>query len=62
VPAASCPRCSGPVVEITIRLQSRELLMRSCSRCDIRIWCDEGEDVELTDVLGREPARQPALR
>jgi hypothetical protein len=36
--------------------------MRSCSRCDMRFWQQSGEDVELPDVLGREPARQPALR
>jgi hypothetical protein len=36
--------------------------MRSCSRCDMRFWRDGGHDVELPEVLGREPARQPALR
>jgi hypothetical protein len=37
-------------------------MMQSCSRCDLRVWQVEGEDVELTDVLGRDLARQPALR
>ena len=50
------------MVEITLRLEGRELLMQSCSRCDLRLWRDEGEDIELTAVLGRDPARQPALR
>jgi len=36
--------------------------MRSCSRCDVRFWFQHGHRVELPDVLGREPARQPALR
>jgi hypothetical protein len=38
------------------------MLMGSCSRCDVRFWEADGDDVELTDVLGRDPARQPALR
>ena len=36
--------------------------MESCSRCDLRLWQDGDDEVELTEVLGREPARQPALR
>jgi hypothetical protein len=36
--------------------------MQSCSRCDLRMWHDQDDDVELTKVLGRELARQPALR
>jgi hypothetical protein len=36
--------------------------MHSCSRCDLRMWQDQDDDVELTTVLGRELARQPALR
>ena len=59
----SCPRCRGPLVVIEIPISGKPLLMRSCSRCDVRYWSDEGgHDVDLTAVLGHEPARQPALR
>jgi hypothetical protein len=54
--------CRGSLVSISLRLEGRSMEMRSCSRCDMRFWQDEDGDVELPDVLGREPARQPALR
>ena len=54
--------CRGPLVSISLRIEGNEMDMRSCSRCDMRFWQHEGKDVELRDVLGREPARQPALR
>ena len=54
--------CRGPLVSISLRIAAHEMDMRSCSRCDMRFWQTAGEDVELSDVLGREPARQPALR
>jgi hypothetical protein len=50
------------LVCISLRLDGRDMDMRSCSRCDMRFWQQAGEDVDLPDVLGREPARQPALR
>jgi len=52
------------LVAIALQLEGRDLVMQSCSRCDVRFWHDAAEDaaVELTDVLGRDPARQPALR
>jgi hypothetical protein len=50
------------LVSISLRLDGQEMEMRSCSRCDTRFWQQAGKDVELPDVLGREPARQPALR
>gem|GEM_PF-3060087 len=61
---SSCPRCHGHLVAIALQLEGRDLVMQSCSRCDVRFWHDAAEDaaVELTDVLGRDPARQPALR
>lgn len=54
--------CRGPLVSISLRLDGHEMDMRSCSRCDTRFWQAAGEDVALEDVLGRELARQPALR
>jgi hypothetical protein len=50
------------LVTIALRLEARELVMQSCSRCDLRMWQDGGDEVQLTEVLGRELARQPALR
>jgi hypothetical protein len=61
-PDDACPRCRGPLVAIEITLSGKDLLMRSCSKCDVRFWSARGKDVDLTDVLGHEPARQPALR
>jgi hypothetical protein len=50
------------LVSIALALEARNLLMQSCSRCDLRLWEDNDEEVELVEVLGRDPARQPALR
>jgi len=60
--SSQCPLCKGPLVSITLPVEGRQLEMRSCSRCDVRFWREAGEDVDLAAVLGREPARQPALR
>jgi len=57
-----CPVCSGSLVSIALKLTDSELLMQSCSRCDRRFWRSDGDDIEITGVLGREPVRQPALR
>jgi len=58
----ACPACDTPMVTITMKLVDDDLLMRSCSRCDTRYWQVNGEEIDLTDMLGREPMRQPALR
>jgi hypothetical protein len=58
----ACPRCRGPLVAIELPVKGKDLVMKSCSRCDVRFWSERGSDVDLTDVLGHEPARQPALR
>jgi hypothetical protein len=60
--ADSCPRCAGPLVSITFRLEGTDVEMRSCSTCDVRFYSREGEEVELTGLIGHEPARQPSLR
>jgi hypothetical protein len=61
-PDDACPRCRGPLVAIEIPISGKALRMRSCSKCDVRFWSEGDKDVDLTDVLGHEPARQPALR
>ena len=58
----SCPLCHGPLVCITLPVEGHALEMRSCSRCDTRFWKESGSDVDLAEILGREPAYQPALR
>ena len=57
-----CPMCHGPLVCIALPVEGHDLEMRSCSRCDTRFWREADRDVNLADVLGREPAYQPALR
>ena len=47
-----CPACSGSLVSIALKLTDSELLMRSCSRCDRRFWQSDGDDIEITRVLG----------
>lgn len=47
-----CTRCGGPIVEIVLTSGDSDLTMRSCSKCDSREWANDGEPVELTDVLG----------
>ncbi len=47
-----CTRCGGPVVEIVLTTDGRELTMRSCSHCDTREWASGDESVERDAVLG----------
>lgn len=48
-----CPRCDAPVVEITIRVDGRDVLMQSCSNCEGRWWSSDGEALALGGVLER---------
>lgn len=61
-PCAKCPQCQGPLVAIKLPVEGHDLEMRSCSRCDTRFWQEAGKDIDLSDVLGRDLAYQPALR
>lgn len=47
-----CTQCGGPIVEIVLANDGSNLTMRSCSKCDAREWENDGEPVELDDVLG----------
>jgi hypothetical protein len=58
----TCPRCHRDLVQITLDLEGRQVEMRSCSSCDQRWWRSDGHDHSITVMLGRVPARQPALR
>lgn len=46
-----CPVCSRHMVEITMQVDGKELLLRSCSNCDTKWWEKDGEQVELPGVL-----------
>jgi hypothetical protein len=48
--ATPCQRCGAPTVEIAL-LDSTQLLMRSCSRCDHRTWSKDGSPAAMADVL-----------
>ena len=52
VDAAACPECGGPAVAITLKVDDRLVMMRSCNPCDRRWWSVDGELVEVGDVLG----------
>ena len=46
-----CPRCDAKLVEITIRVDGDDVLMRSCSNCEGRWWYRDGEAMGLDGVL-----------
>lgn len=49
----SCPKCSAAdLTEINLNLRGRSVVMHSCSRCEMRWWDAEGEQVALRHVLG----------
>lgn len=47
-----CPQCrDGKLVEISLRLAERQVIMRSCSHCETRWWDGDGERLGLGGVL-----------
>ncbi len=46
-----CDRCKAPTVEIKLHAGEDRLLMRSCSRCDHRVWLREGALAGIDEVL-----------
>lgn len=46
-----CQHCKAPTVEIKLHAGEDALLMRSCSRCDHRVWLREGAQAAIGDVL-----------
>jgi len=52
VTTTACPVCrAANVVEISLTIRERNVLMRSCSRCDSRWWHEDGEQSSLDSVL-----------
>lgn len=48
----TCPVCRRTrLVEISLTLSERSLVMRNCSSCDTRWWHDEGQPTGLPRVL-----------
>ena len=62
VASASCPRCSAPLVEISLEQAGQAMVMRSCSTCDTRWWCRDGEHVDLGAVLDTVASAKKAPR
>ena len=58
-PAARCPTCDSPLVEITIDVDGAPLTMSSCSGCDLRSWHHDGDAVALPEVLDRVAPTKP---
>ena len=50
-PPIACARCKAPTVEITLHAGEDHLLMRSCSRCDHRVWLRQDAPTGITEVL-----------
>ena len=46
-----CERCKAPIVEIRLHAGEDQLLLRSCSRCDHRVWLREGSRAGIGEVL-----------
>lgn len=64
---ARCPRCTQPLVSISITISGQARTMCSCSRCGFRRWYSgdrPGEPVPLAGVLAeiRDERRATRLR
>jgi hypothetical protein len=47
-----CPVCRDKqLVEITLQVGERNLILRSCSHCETKWWENEGREVGLENVL-----------
>ncbi|MEZ5320799.1 MAG: hypothetical protein R2698_01720 [Microthrixaceae bacterium] len=49
--ATRCPNCGDTVVEIRLVIDHSDLMMRSCSTCEVRSWHRGGEQVDLHGIL-----------
>lgn len=47
-----CPQCThGKLVQISLRIADKDVVMRSCSVCETRWWVGDGERIGLGGVL-----------
>ncbi|HET9444339.1 MAG TPA: hypothetical protein VFO65_13495 [Acidimicrobiales bacterium] len=54
-----CPTCGQQLVQVPVKIGEHNLVMDSCSICDIRRWERDGEVIDLTEVLDLTVAHQP---
>ena len=47
----TCRACSNSLAVITLTIDGASRTMRSCSFCDRREWSDEGDVINLSEVL-----------
>ncbi len=48
----NCPTChTRRVLAIGVHLAEKNVVLHSCSTCESRWWEENGEVIELTDVL-----------
>jgi hypothetical protein len=47
-----CPACGAPsMVEISLTLAGRRIVMQSCARCEHRSWQADGRRAGVAEVL-----------
>ncbi len=55
----NCPKCRARrVIEIGVTLAGRSVILHSCSACDTRWWDDQGQRLQLRDVLDLATVRR----
>ena len=55
----SCPKCGARrLVEIQVKLSGREVTLHSCSKCDTRWWDEEGEVIDVSEVIDLATVRR----
>lgn len=47
----TCPQCAKRLVEIKMTIQDRNVVMRSCSPCELRWWHAEGDEVGVETII-----------
>jgi hypothetical protein len=51
-----CPGCGSALAAVVIHANDREVMMRSCTRCDRRWWTADGEVADPTEVFAKRSA------
>lgn len=49
--SSECPRCTAPLVQITINVGAGERTLCSCAKCDRRWWQVDGRLTDLEGVI-----------
>lgn len=57
----TCPLCQiARLVTITMTVNTKQLTLHSCSRCETKWWKADGENVGLSTVLETATVRRSA--